>query len=114
MKLFVTYEETPWNAQGEMLVLDSDGMGRLYREEVNKEEYPTCEEWLYDMLKSGIFEEITNTFKVWGKNKKYYVEGGEKLIDYFKTEEQAENFCESWGWSYSDDTGDYWLEIETA
>ena len=66
MRLYVTYEETPFNAQGERLVLDENGMKKLYEEAVDKEEYPDYASWLYDMLKSGVFEErvYVKKFKV--------------------------------------------------
>lgn len=63
-KLFVTYEETPWNAQGELLVLDENGMKKLYEEAVDKKEYADHTSWLYDMLKSGVFEEDYPIYRV--------------------------------------------------
>lgn len=29
----------------------------------------------------------------------------------FAEERKAERFCNQWGWTYSDSTGDYWLGI---
>ena len=109
MKLYVTYEDTGWNEQGERLVLDENGIKNLYEETVDKEEYDCFSNWLWDMLRSGVFEEITDRFQVIGRNKNKCK--NDTLIEYFNTEEQAEKFCEAWGWSYSDDTGDYWLQI---
>lgn len=109
MKLYVTYEDTGWNEQGQRLVLDENGMKKLYLKTVNKEDYDHFSDWLNDMLRSGVFEEITNTYQVIGRNKNERED--DTLIEYFDTEKEAENFCENWGWSYSDDTGDYWLQI---
>lgn len=109
MKLFVTYEDTGWNKQGERLVLNENGMKKMYEETVDKEEYAFFNFWLWDMLRSGVFEEITNTYQVIGINKNECED--DTLVEYFNTEEQAKNFCERWGWSYSDETGDYWLQI---
>lgn len=64
MKLYVTYEETPLNAPGERLVLDENGMKKLYEEAVDKEEYPFFDFWLWDMLRSGVFEESYPTYRV--------------------------------------------------
>ena len=37
----------------------------------------------------------------------------EKIIDIVKTEEQAESYCDSWGWMYSDEKGvNYWLDYK--
>ena len=63
-KLYVTYEETPFNAQGERLVLDENGMKKLYEEAVDKEEYPFFDFWLWDMLRSGVFEEDYPTYRI--------------------------------------------------
>lgn len=64
MKLYITYEETPWSEQGARLVLDSDGMKKLYEETVDKEEYADYTSWLFDMLRSGVFEESYPTYRV--------------------------------------------------
>ena len=63
-KLYATYEETPFNAPGERLVLDENGMKKLYAETVNKEEYADYSDWLWDMLRSGVFEEDYPTYRV--------------------------------------------------
>ena len=51
---FVTYEE-PFKGKIFTLSLISD----LYRVYINKNEYPEFDIWLHDMLKSGVFEEVT-------------------------------------------------------
>lgn len=48
---YVSYEE---DIKG---VYTYSQMRELYKEEVNKEKYATFEDWLFDMLKSGVFEE---------------------------------------------------------
>ena len=53
MKRYTTYEEAH---KYETFTLEE--MQTLYKEEVNKSEYPNFETWLYDMLKSGVFEEV--------------------------------------------------------
>ena len=63
-KLYTTYEDTSWNAQGELLVLDENGMKKLYEETVDKEEYAFFDCWLWDMLRSGVFEESYPTYRV--------------------------------------------------
>lgn len=35
-----------------------------------------------------------------------------KVLESNLTEEQAESFCESWGWSYDDGHNSYWLGYE--
>lgn len=73
---YVTYEE---DIKG---VYTYSQMQELYKEEVNKEEYATFNDWFHDMLKSGVFEETTNELikiittpteeiKIW-KHKDYY------------------------------------------
>lgn len=53
-KKFVTYEE-PFEGE----TFTESEMADLYEQEVNKEEYPDFECWMIDMLKSGVFEEVT-------------------------------------------------------
>lgn len=52
MKKYTSYEE---GCKG---TYTFEEMQTLYKEEVSKEEYTTFEDWLHDMLKSGVFEEI--------------------------------------------------------
>lgn len=51
MKKYISYEE------GIKGTYTHEEMQTLYKEEVNKEEYATFEDWLFDMLKSGVFED---------------------------------------------------------
>ena len=53
MKQYTTYEEP---LQGR--VFNENQMKEVYRDMADKEEYRTFEDWLHDMLKSGVFEEI--------------------------------------------------------
>ena len=64
MRLYVTYEDTGWNEQGQRLVLDENGMKNLYEETVDKEEYDHFSDWLWDMLRSDVFEESYPTYSV--------------------------------------------------
>lgn len=52
MKKYISYEE---GCKGTYTL---EEMQTLYKEEVNKKEYATFEDWLHDMLKSGVFEEV--------------------------------------------------------
>ncbi len=52
MKQYITYEEP---LQGRTFT--ENQMHEVYRDMVNKEEYATFEDWLFDMLRSGVFEE---------------------------------------------------------
>lgn len=40
--------------------------------------------------------------------------GQEKTLETVPTQEQAENFCECWGWSYDDGRKTYYLGYEKA
>lgn len=53
MKRYITYEE-PYAGQ----IFDEAGMERIYATDVDKEEYAFFDFWLWDMLRSGVFEEI--------------------------------------------------------
>lgn len=37
-----------------------------------------------------------------------------KILATGLTEEEAENFCESWGWNYDDGERSYWLSYDCA
>ena len=52
MKKYISYEE------GSNGAFTHEEIQKLYKEEVNKKEYPDFEIWLHDMLKSGVFETI--------------------------------------------------------
>lgn len=43
---------------------------------------------------------------VFGRNKKT---GHEVVIYAARDQEDAERFCEEWGWSFSDGSEEYWL-----
>ena len=62
MKLYTTYEE-PLNGR----VFAEKQMKEVYRDLADKNEYPNFEDWLFDMLRSGVFEEIIIT-----KHEDYY------------------------------------------
>ena len=53
MKRYITYEE-PYAGQ----IFDESDMERIYATDVDKEEYAFFDFWLWDMLRSGVFEEI--------------------------------------------------------
>ena len=36
----------------------------------------------------------------------------EKIVYKGKSEDDAERFCEQWGWNYDDGHRSYWLEID--
>lgn len=50
--MYISYEE------GSEGVYTLEEMQALYIAKVDKEEYPDFETWLYDMVKSGVFEEV--------------------------------------------------------
>lgn len=51
MEKYITYEEPH---AGKSFTLS--GMRRIYNKEVNHLEHATFQDWLHDMLKSGVFE----------------------------------------------------------
>ena len=53
-KLYTTYEEPLFGR-----VFTEKQMQEVYRDLADKSEYPDFECWFADMLKSGVFEEIT-------------------------------------------------------
>lgn len=87
MKLYVTYEDTGWNAQGELLVLDETGMKNLYKQTVDKEEYADYSSWLWDMLRSGVFEESYPTYRADS------FAGNHHTKKYFYYAEEAEEYA---------------------
>lgn len=50
---YVTYEEPLKGRE-----FTPNQMVEVYRDMVNKEEYPDFTGWLYDMVKSGVFVEV--------------------------------------------------------
>ena len=68
MKCYRTYEE-PLKGR----VFNEKQMKEVYKDLANKNEYTTFEDWLVDMLKSGVFEEISfNNF----------IDDKEKMFDF--------------------------------
>lgn len=53
MKLYITYEE-PFQGR----TFTEKQMKEVYRDLADKKEYETFEDWLHDMLKSGVFKEV--------------------------------------------------------
>jgi len=51
--MYITYEE-PLKDR----VFTLEQMQEVYRDLADKKEYPDFEEWLIDMVKSGVFEEV--------------------------------------------------------
>lgn len=56
MKYYITYE-----APLENRCFTEKQMKEVYRDMVDKTEYPTFDIWFLDMLKSGVFERVTIT-----------------------------------------------------
>lgn len=54
MTLYVSYE------QGIEGTFTENEMIQLYNCEVDKDEYQEFDSWIYDMLKSGVFEKTNN------------------------------------------------------
>ena len=54
MKYYITYE-----APLENRCFTEKQMKEVYRDLVDKNEYPTFDIWFSDMLKSGVFERVT-------------------------------------------------------
>lgn len=53
IKTYITFEE-PYTNQ----TFTEQEMQNLYNTDVDKTEYATFEDWLHDMLKSGVFETL--------------------------------------------------------
>ena len=91
MKRYITYEE-PYAGQ----IFDESGMKRIYVTDVDKEEYAFFDFWLWDMLRSGVFEEIKEEEQEEAEtDMRYYVssvEGSNNVINaewWFNTEREA-------------------------
>lgn len=93
MKRYVTYEE-PYAGQ----VFDEFGMKRIYVTDVDKKEYPHFDGWLWDMLRSGVFEEVKEEQKETESGIRYYVssvEGSNAVINaewWFNAKNEAISF----------------------
>lgn len=53
--MYITYEEPFKNK-----IFTEKQMREVYRDMVNKKEYPDFECWISDMLKSGVFEKFSD------------------------------------------------------
>ena len=92
-KEFVTYEDTLANR-----VFSFDQMQEVYRDLTNKEEYPTFDIWLWDMIHSGVFE-ILNTVTVEDNRNQAAVEN---VLDIWLNNHQLEMVKTYWKTFYSD------------
>lgn len=81
MKRYITYEE-PYAGQ----VFDEFGMKRIYVTDVDKEEYTFFDGWLWDMLRSGVFEEVKEEQKEAESGIRYYVSSVEGSCDVINAE----------------------------
>ena len=91
MKRYITYEE-PYAGQ----IFDEAGMERIYATDVDKKEYPYFDGWLWDMLRSSVFEEIKEEEQEEVEtDMRYYVssvEGSRDVINaewWFNSKEEA-------------------------
>ena len=90
MKRYITYEE-PYAGQ----VFDESGMERIYATDVDKEEYPHFDGWLWIMLRNGVFEEIKEEREEAETDTRYYVSSveGSNNVDnaewWFNAENEA-------------------------
>lgn len=109
MRRFVTYDGTSATEAGFPDIRSEKGWLLFYWQEISKESYPTFTGWLSDMLKTGILSDATDKVLVYGKNKKT---GATSVIDICDSPQDAEKFCESWGWSFDDGREDYYMIIE--
>ena len=109
MKRFVTYDGTNITELGSPDIRSKKGWLLFYWQEIDKEVYPTFTGWLDDMLKTGILSNATDKVLVYGKNKK---NGKISVIEICDSPQDAEKFCESWGWMYDDGREYYYMIIE--
>lgn len=109
MRRFVTYDGTSVTEAGCPDIRSKKGWLLFYWQEIDKEVYPTFEGWLDDMLKTGILSDISDKVLVYGKNKNT---GKISVIEICDSPQDAEKFCESWGWMYDDGREDYYMIIE--
>ena len=109
MKRFITYEGTNRTETGSPDIRSKKGWLLFYWQEIDKEVYPTFEGWLDDMLKTGILSDISDKVLVYGKNKNT---GKISVIEICDSPQDAEKFCESWGWSFDDGREDCYMMIE--
>ena len=90
MKRYITYEE-PYAGQ----IFDESDMENIYATSVAVEEYDSFDGWLWDMLRSGVFEEIKEEQEETETDTRYYVssvEGSRDVINaewWFNSKEEA-------------------------
>ena len=93
MKYYKTYEE-PLRGR----VFNEKQMKEVYRDLANKSEYSNFDGWLYDMLKSGVFEEISFNNFVGDKEKMldFIILTKEEFLESYSylTEQEYNNTCE--------------------
>lgn len=92
-KEFVTYEDTLANR-----VFSFNQMQEIYMDLTNKEEYPTFDIWLWDMIHSGVFE-ILNTVTVEDNRNQAVLEN---VLDIWLNNHQLEMVKTYWKAFYSD------------
>ena len=79
MKRYITYEE-PYAGQ----IFDESDMENIYATSVAVEEYDSFDGWLWNMLRSGVFEEIKEEQEEAETDARYYVssvEGSNNVIN---------------------------------
>lgn len=90
MKRYIAYEE-PYAGQ----IFDESDMENIYATSVAVEEYDSFDGWLWDMLRSGVFEEIKEEQEETETDTRYYVssvEGSRDVINaewWFNSKEEA-------------------------
>ena len=85
MKRYITYEE-PYAGQ----IFDESDMERIYATDVDKKEYPYFDGWLWDMLRSGVFEEIKEEEQGEAEtDTRYYVSSVINAEWWFNSKEEA-------------------------
>lgn len=109
MRRFVTYDGTSVTEAGFPDIRSEKGWLLFYWQEISKESYPSFTGWLSDMLKTGILSDATDKVLVYGKSKNT---GKISVIEVCNDLQDAEKFCESWGWSFDDGKEDYYITIE--
>lgn len=90
MKYYKTYEE-PLKGK----VFNEKQIKEVYKDLADKNEYITFEDWLHDMLKSGVFEEISFNNFIDDKEKMFdfIILTKDKFLESYSylTEEEYEN-----------------------
>lgn len=107
-KYYATYEQTEDREYNGTDIRTEKDWFLYYLLYVDNTEYPDFVSWISDMLRSGVFVDVTEDIFVYGRNHRT---GAESIIEAFQTVEQAESFCESWGWMYDDGKDSYTLSF---